>query len=290
MSEFKIMLLIDYEPFRSINSMGLVTESKEEYIRDIIEPTYRLMDILERHNAKLTILMEIVFVIKLKQYMPEVYELIVEQLKSAIKRGHDVQMHFHPEWITVDLTTNSWADFKKEYQYLDKVPKDIARTYLRDGKDLIESICLPINSEYKLLGYRAGGYRIKPFSYSSELLKEIGIIATSDLHRADSNFFYCSSNNIEKVDSNSEFIQFPILGTKTKYFKRWSFDVNNGVNYIFDSKILDKKIDGFYFLTMIGHPKTVYSYDQIDKVFETLKKRKDVGFITFQKAIEHVIK
>ena len=288
MNKFKILISIDYEPFRSPNRMGLVTLKKDEYERDIIEPTYKLLNILEKYNAKLTVFLETAFLLKVRKYKPQVYDSILLQMQEIISNGHDIQMHFHPEWIDINLNNQGWSDYNKDYEYMNGVPLEKVRKNLANGKKLIEDICIPLNSNYKLLGFRAGGYRIQPFNHSYKLLKEIGIVASSDVHRANGDLYYCSSTDIDTPVSrkNAEFIQVPILGTKERYYRRWCFDKDNGSDYIFTSGILNTQASGNHPLTMIGHPKTIYNYEQIDESIKKLFDRENVKFSILQEVIE----
>ncbi len=62
----------------------------------MVEPTWRLMKLLEAYGAKLTIMADVAEILKFREYRDQTgedkfhYEAIAGQLKDAIRRGHDV--------------------------------------------------------------------------------------------------------------------------------------------------------------------------------------------------------
>jgi len=67
----------------------------------MIEPTNRMLKLFDRFGAKLTILADVAEIIKFKEYYEQYgtddyyYFEIINQLKYAVKTGHDVQLHIH---------------------------------------------------------------------------------------------------------------------------------------------------------------------------------------------------
>jgi len=44
---------------------------------------------------------------------------VEEQLTAAVDRGHDVQLHFHPQWINGRYEANKWELDFTEYSMAD---------------------------------------------------------------------------------------------------------------------------------------------------------------------------
>lgn len=93
----QIILTADYELF-----FGTKTGSVQECM---INPTNKLLDILDINNSKMTLFWDVLHYYKLEQYK-EKYEhlkadslLIENQIADIIKRGHDIQLHIHPHWL-----------------------------------------------------------------------------------------------------------------------------------------------------------------------------------------------
>jgi len=108
-----LILMLDYEFFG--NGFG-------EVICCVVEPTSRAMEIAERYGATLTLFVE---VIEFQTMVREACrnktsklgsEAIVAQIQEANTRGHDVQLHIHPQWATAflysqqDRWLSTWID------------------------------------------------------------------------------------------------------------------------------------------------------------------------------------
>src|SRR5437660_11836441 len=71
----------------------------------MVEPTRRIMDLFDRYGARLTIMADVAEILKFKQYKEESgrddyhYEAIADQLREAVRRGHDVQLHLHASYF-----------------------------------------------------------------------------------------------------------------------------------------------------------------------------------------------
>src|SRR5579871_5708006 len=75
----------------------------------MVEPTNRMMDLFDSYGAKLTIMADIAEILKFKQYEEQFgrddyqYNAIAAQLRDAIRRGHDVQLHIHSSYFNARL-------------------------------------------------------------------------------------------------------------------------------------------------------------------------------------------
>ena len=67
----------------------------------MVEPTRRNLDTFDEYGAKLTIMADVAEILKFREYREETgqdryhYQAIDQQLRDAIARGHDVQLHLH---------------------------------------------------------------------------------------------------------------------------------------------------------------------------------------------------
>jgi len=181
----EIMITLDYEIFG--NGSGNI-------IKHMIEPTNKLLDICDKFGAKLTIMFEIgeYWAFKMEEekgkfsnlnYTPSI--LMENQVKDAIRRGHDVQLHLHPQWIGAyyddfwHLNFNFWR--------LSNLPKglgdkdDILSIYgvLFKGKKDLEYLLKPVNRDYECIAFRAGAWCIQPEQEIIKAMKKVGILADS---------------------------------------------------------------------------------------------------------------
>ena len=180
-----LILSLDYEIFG--NGAG-------DVMRDIVEPTNRLLDIFDNHGAKLTIMFEVAEYWAFKQ-MEEKLDLgyspakaMEEQAQDAIKRGHDVQLHLHPQWIGAELDyhlwrvrMNQWCITDLPHGLIDHEDEYSIIGALSKGKRTLESLLCPVQPTYKCIAFRAGGFHIQPSSRVIPAMKAIGLLIDSSV-------------------------------------------------------------------------------------------------------------
>ena len=103
MSELNLLLHDDWEIY------GDGTGDPETLM---FEPAKRILDICDRYGAKYTFYAEIgqqLHMLNAPEKRWNQYASTWESvLKDAIQRGHDVQLHFHPQWIGAELKNGIW--------------------------------------------------------------------------------------------------------------------------------------------------------------------------------------
>jgi len=157
-----ILFTFDYELFLGARS-GTVEKC-------LIEPTNLLIDLFDKYSIKSTIFfVDTTYLIRLEQEQSEAckkdLEAIKKQLRTLIQNGHYVFPHIHPHWMDAkyDSTINEWSlnDYSK-YRFHHTSEKDRGVLF-GESIRLLEEIIKPINSNYKINGYRAGGWSLQPF-------------------------------------------------------------------------------------------------------------------------------
>ena len=79
----------------------------------LVEPTYRLMDMLEQYGQRVTIMADVAEILCFRRYMEKIGKddfyvaEIEQQLCDAIRRGHDVQLHIHSSYFSPSLRSIS---------------------------------------------------------------------------------------------------------------------------------------------------------------------------------------
>lgn len=175
-----IVITLDYETWHP----GIPKGKRIDWHETVIEPTAKLLGICNRYNAKLTIFFEIGEYYWLKENRPSVALEIEEQLRGAIRDGHDVQLHLHTSWLPetgarYDADTDSWF-WDDRYQKLHDYPGDITEL-LRRCKNDMETILRPANPNYSVTTFRAGAYQIQPSKKIVDALLAVGIRADSSV-------------------------------------------------------------------------------------------------------------
>lgn len=106
---------------------------------------------------------------------PELAELAAEweeMLKAAFRRGHDVQLHVHPQWSDAHYdegwTLNgSWQ--LPEYSLED------TRSMLGSAKRYLEGLLQPLDQDYRCVTFRSGSWAFAPSEHIVPTLIELGI-------------------------------------------------------------------------------------------------------------------
>jgi hypothetical protein len=203
-------------------------------------PTSKMLDIFDTYGAKLTIMAEMGHYWAMKSH-EEIFakdiNLFESQLKDAVRRGHDVQLHFHPQWIDARYEDGSWnLDFSRKtierlcYNY------DEAYLYLKKGKDDLEKLLTPVNQQYKCACFRAGYFQMQPSESVVKALEDAGFLSDSsvskgmsandqlrvlDYSSAVSKYrpWKISRHDVCKSDESGKMYEFPVLTERHLIFK-----------------------------------------------------------------------
>ncbi len=172
----QFLLGVDYELF-----FGNPTGTPQACM---IEPTNALLDVLEKHGARLTAFADAAYLVKLQQArqrtLRTVFERIARQLRTLVDRQHDVQLHVHPHWQDSNWREGRWQIDTQRYR-----AHDFSREELIDM--LREQVaCLGNITGSAPVAYRAGGWCLQPFAHLSEALHAVGIRLDSTVYAGGS--------------------------------------------------------------------------------------------------------
>jgi hypothetical protein len=182
-----LILTLDYEIFG--NAAGDVQ-------RDMVEPTSRVLSICERHGAKMTIMFEVGEFWAFEQHHTQLRkdltyspsEKMRKQMVGAVRRGHDVQLHLHPQWIGAQYDKGVWrlrascwrlADLPDGLGSEEQVTS-ITGTLYR-GKHTLEEMIKPVKPDYDCVCFRAGGFYAQPSRDIIRAMKVVGLKADSSV-------------------------------------------------------------------------------------------------------------
>lgn len=331
----------------------------------MFEPACKVMDLCDKYGAKYTFFTEIgqQFAM-LKSDNPQhkkdakKWENI---LIDAVKRGHDVQLHFHPIWINAFYENSQWQlDYSK--WSISRMEKDEIIFHLKKGKDYFENLLKPYNPEYKVVAFRSGCWMVQPSFNLISALKELNItsdvtvikgmkldnsnLGSVDFSLAPSEFSPWIPDNIDILKETNVYENFfciPTYGKKI-YIPTFIYEFLNNpfsFNFIKKRRIQEKKKtykpifannaksdtknkpNGFWggifkerIITcdfgsmhyntllnmlssikkqsnlkklpfiMLTHSKSFYSYENFEKLLQSLAKDNKVNFKTTQSVVE----
>lgn len=239
-----ILLTLDYELYG--NGSG-------DVFKHIIEPTEKILHIADQHKAKITIFFEVIEYWKLKEewdkgnkmgYGNNPIEAIERQLRDAYSKGHDIQLHLHPQWIDAVWNCDHWDVNLKKWRLggYNETGEWSLQNIFQKGKETIEDIIRPIDEKYKCLALRAGGYNIQPSEEIVKAMSQTGLIADSSIYPGgkeqgvlsrydyssipkDKGYWYCSDRLEDISLTNTGIIELPIVAFPiVRLYKYLSFD------------------------------------------------------------------
>jgi hypothetical protein len=153
--ELKLILTFDHE----LPLGGIRTSYKEA----MFDPTYRLFDLADTLEVPVVLFTDVLCGIRYKEWdNSSFYRPYVQQLRNAILKHHDVQLHLHPHWLTTSFENKSFlpsrdfklADFKANKTYsIDNI--------IKKGVDFLKEVCMEANQDYGCIAFRAGGFNIE---------------------------------------------------------------------------------------------------------------------------------
>lgn len=171
-----LILTYDYELFLGRRS-GTVAQCQ-------VIPTEKTLAILKKHNAAAVFFTDTLQLVKLKALAAEGnlhaqkdFALLKEQFEKIISLGHYIYPHIHTHWLDAvyDAFAHQWnlSDVSK-YRF-HQCNAEQRKEVFRQSMEILKEMILPVKPEYKLDGFRAGGWCIQPFSDFREFFIEQGI-------------------------------------------------------------------------------------------------------------------
>lgn len=232
-----ILLTLDYELFGN---------GKGDVFKHIIEPTDILLALADKYRAKYTFFFEIVEFWKLKEewnkgnrmgYDRNPLDAMVHQLQKAVKKGHDVQLHIHPQWVDAKWKETKWYVNLDEWKlgtYKRNGEESLVNLLLK-GKHALEEMIRPVAPDYQCIALRAGGYNAMPSEELVKAMRQVGLYIDSSVYPGgfeESNLSVYDYRNVPNdigrwfvdeqleyvSDKKTDVVEIPIV---SKSIKRW---------------------------------------------------------------------
>lgn len=190
-----IILTLDYE---------ICGNGSGDVLRDIVQPTASLLDICDEHHAKMTIMFEVGEYLAFEKYDGHLRkdlhyspcEEMKRQARDAILRGHDVQLHMHPQWLAADYADRAWQFHNSHWRLADLSDGPTGRERIESiahalcmAKATLEDMLTPVKRDYECTCFRAGSFCAQPSRDIIHAMKTVGLKADSSVvrgYRADS--------------------------------------------------------------------------------------------------------
>jgi hypothetical protein len=166
-----VALTLDYETWQPVPPDRTIS-----WTDDVLDPTSRLLDVCDETGAKLTIMAEVGEYLWLLQNDPSVATMIERQLREALERDHDVQLHLHLAWLpelgaSFEAGRFAWPqDYLRPADYAGDLVDLIARC-----RRALEEPLRDVRRDYRVTCFRAGAYQVQPFRRLHDALVRNGI-------------------------------------------------------------------------------------------------------------------
>ncbi|MDE3058748.1 MAG: methyltransferase domain-containing protein [Bacteroidota bacterium] len=174
-----ISITIDYETWHPLPDGWVI-----DWEKDIFTPTERFLDIADRTGIKLTFMVEIGEYFWLSEFEPTIAKRMESQLREIVRRGHDVQLHLHPNWLPelgAKFESGKWYwDWTKSK--CEDYPGDL-NELIAQCKQTLETILKTENSSYQVTSFRAGTYKVQPFKRLHQALNANGILCDTSVYQ-----------------------------------------------------------------------------------------------------------
>ena len=214
-----LALTLDYELFG---------DGSGDLFTDVINPTNEILETCSSYNAKITIFFEVVEYWRINEewnkgnhmgYLDNPIVAMENQMRGALRAGHDIQLHVHPQWINAQYNRGWIVD---DNWCMKDIPLSSTESFdmnlisvLHKGKETLEQLLKPELETYCCNIFRAGGFNILPSKNIISALKELGF-------KVDSSVFYGGYDRNNETD-----IDFRTLKNKVPY---WSVDNGDVLN------------------------------------------------------------
>lgn len=154
----------------------------------MVEPTGRLMDLLEKYGQKLTIMADVAEILAFKRFYSETgkdgfhVNEIESQLKDAVRRGHDVQLHVHSSWFKAQWDGKRWDQCIEEYN-MAALPKERIDEMVGQCVSYLQDLLTPVKPDYKVRLFRAANWSMMPTENIYQVLLKHGITADTSVYK-----------------------------------------------------------------------------------------------------------
>jgi len=146
----------------------------------MVDPTARLIALLNRYGARLTIMADVGEILKFREHKERSggddchYGAIVRQLQDVVGGGHDVQLHIHSSYYNAVRVDGRWQQDWGEYDFA-RLPYERMDWMLRTGKAWLEQLLRPADPMYACVAFRAANWSVSPSANVVRALSANGI-------------------------------------------------------------------------------------------------------------------
>lgn len=199
------------------NDWELFGDGSGDYFELQHKPLRNLLDVFEERGARLSVMAEVGQqwahrnLAATHAWSGRIADAWEHCLRETVARGHDVQLHLHPQWLGAAWHTDGWQVDMEKWS-VGSLTGDELKDVLVDGKQYLESLLRPVRPGYVCHCFRAGGFCVEPSA---------GVVKA--LLQAD---FTCDTSIVKGFrhrrfydfrDAHSNVMPWPVSMTSLKY-------------------------------------------------------------------------
>lgn len=143
-------------------------------------PMQKLLEVYERFGVRCTFNVEVMQQLsfrKLQREHPELGPLADkwdQHVKDAFQRGHDIQLHIHPQWSNAHYAAKQWT-LNGKWSFPD-YETNSAYEMLSNSKQYLERLLRQADQNYRCVAFRSGSSCIAPSDFALQHLASLGIV------------------------------------------------------------------------------------------------------------------
>ena len=153
-----VLLSADYELFLGRNFLSAAEV--------LFAPTDELFAACRAAGVPLTLFADVGSVWAHRRFALDDYaDRFEAQLRDAVGRGHDVQLHLHPHWLGARFATGEWRIATERMTLAEcgfGAGSDEAPAIIRRGVDYLEDLLRSVDPGYRCLAFRGAGLALQP--------------------------------------------------------------------------------------------------------------------------------
>jgi len=177
-----MVVSVDYEIFGS---------GEGDVRQHVVDPTERMAKLCEKYGAPLTVFFEVEEYLAFEKFRDVLVKqigydpaaLIRAQIIDLAKRGHDIQLHLHPEWYRADYQNGKWI-LQRDNMTVDSLFETQEETdrFIAARQALIEGMLAEAGGkQQKVTVYRAGAFSAQPGKRLLPALAKSGFVIDSSV-------------------------------------------------------------------------------------------------------------
>lgn len=144
------------------------------------EPMRELVRIYDAHGVRGSFNAEVMQQLAFRRFQHEHVELkeLADEwdacLLETLEKGHDVQLHIHPQWKEAEYEGGAWR-LGGDWSILN-YSREEAFEMMKEAKEYLENLLRAVKPEYRCVSFRSGSWCIAPSPHMLSLLVDLGII------------------------------------------------------------------------------------------------------------------